>query len=102
MSPIDILPFLVNAVPAAHWVTIGHYATYLIFLMCGLYGALFVLNKIDLRDGKLDHPKLVEALEALRVLLSYFVACLELLPLPRLPLIDGLRRFKSLNERGPR
>lgn len=95
MNPIDIL----DAIPASAWTAIGHVATYVLVGLAVLYSVLSLLCRIDLRDGKLDHPKVREALDAVIVLLSYLVAVLEMLPV-RLPVIDGVRRFQKITEGG--
>jgi hypothetical protein len=96
MDALDLIPFLVNAVPPAYWVTIGHWLTYALLALCALYVVLWALDKVDAQDGKLDHPKVRAAYEFLRTILEYSVAVLELLPV-RVPLLDGLKKLKDLS-----
>ncbi len=96
MEVLELIPFLVNAVPVAYWVTIGHVFTYATLTLTALHIALVVVNKLDLRDGVLDYPHVQAALDWLRFALPYVIGVVELLPLPRVPLVEGLRRLRAL------
>jgi hypothetical protein len=97
MDALELIPFLVNAVPVAYWVTIGHVLTYAMLALCALYVALWGLDKLDEADGKLDHPGVRRAYEIARAVLEYSVAAVEFLPV-RVPVLDGLKKLKELSK----
>ncbi len=94
MDALQLIPFLVNAVPPAYWVTIGHVLTYALLALGTLYVLLWALDKLDAQDGKLDHPKVRAAYQFVRTILQY--ALVKFFPLPRMPIIEGLKALKDL------
>jgi hypothetical protein len=88
---------IIALVPVAYWPQIVKWIVRILAVVWLVYGVLWVVDTKDMEDGKIDNPRWHAARVRAYYVLSYFLAIVEFFPVPRLPIIDGLKRMRDLS-----
>lgn len=82
-------------VPESWWPAIGHWLSGALIALIVVNGLLWLLDRVDMRDGKRDLTWVPAWRASLVLVLSFAQALLEMLPV-QIPIVRGLKRLRDI------